>query len=492
MSVTSRTFLAAMILALSALILTAGASPAAVGLHLAPALVVLFVHAWVVAVAERSCPDRGGDAVPRFPLGPRLVESGVGLTGQLILPVLLLALAGRSLAVGAGGLALIMVLSTSSLRRTMPIVLPVIGAIWAVSTMDEFHTLGDLLESARGWITGVVGLALGTCVLAGPLLRSDLGGVLTPRGRLVLIMAGLPTLMAGVLLASRPDLVGAPPDMLALAGGVLIGGLAQSGLVGLLGKAGDISSRDPDDFPSCSSRDVGLAVSCMGLVVLPALAFSYVALPARFAALASAEVWTGLLCLMLIVPAVPAVVAVAWSLDRADGRTPGRAPALACAASLLLWFVFGPAMLAWMYAAGGPVAGLSGLFPGVPAPWPLEAGTAGTSSLGGTALGGSLSVYGVPLADLARAATLMLAASAALAARSMRHAAREGRGMRTGTLVLALFLSAGLAMLLMPRLGPMGAPLAVAVGCVVMLLVDACREPVPGADAEGQPDPALG
>lgn len=478
MSSTSRCLTFATVLALAALLLSFGASPASLGTHAAPAMLVVLLHAWVITVGERTCPDRGGKDIKRFPLGPRLMEGGSALTCQLAVPVVLLAMGARSAAVAAGGLALIFILSTSSLRRLLPFILPICGAIWAVSTMDEFHTLGDLLDSARGWVTGLVGLVLGTFVLGGPLLRADMAGVDAPRGKLVVVMAGLPACMAGVLIASRPDLVGAPPDLLALAGGVLVGGLLQALITSLLGRAGDISERPPEDFTGAWPRPAGLSIMFCSLPVLVPLSFGWVALPSSWAALAPPAVWAGVTALLLIVPLVPAAGLVAEGLDRADGRAGLKRTRLACWGALGLWFVAGPMVLGWMYGDGGLVTGLLRLFPGVPTPWPMQVGSDGGSALTGTALGGGLSFHGLPVADLCRGVTLMVAASAALSSRSMRHAADGGRGVRWGTLVLSSVLASVGIMALLPRLGPLGAPLAVAGACVIMLVLDGCREPV--------------
>jgi len=477
MSSSSRCLIAAVVLALSALLLSHGASPVALGTHAVPALIVVLIHAWVIAVAERTCPDRGGKDIKRFPLGPRLLEGGSVLTVQLAVPVLLLTLGTRSLTVGLGGLVVIAVLSTAALRKLLPFLLPIGGAIWAVSTMNEFHTISDLLDSARGGVSALMGLVLGTFVLSGPLLRTDMAGVRTPRGKLVVIMTGLPAVMAGVLIASRPDLIGAPPDLLALAGGILMGGLLQSALASLLAKAGDIEERAPEQFPFVSPRSVGLALMVFGLPAMAPLAFGWLGMPSAWVALGSATEWAGLSALLMVIPLVPAAVLVAEALDRADGRRGFKALRLGCWAALGAWFVAGPLALGWVHGPGGLVAGLMSVFPGVPAPWPLVVGHGARSAFSGTALGGDLMFGSMPVADLARGMTLLVAATAALSARSMRHASELGKGVRWGTLVLAGALSLGGLLALLPRIGPAGAPLGVAAGCLVMLMLDACREP---------------
>ena len=477
MTSTLRCLAPAIVLALSALILSSGASLASLGLHAAPALLVVLVHVWVVAVAERTCPDRGGKDIKRFPLGPRLVEGGAGTTVQLLVPLVLMSLATRSMAVAGGGLAVLVVLSTATLRRMLPFVVPAVAAIWAVVTMDEFHTLTDLLESARGWVFGMIGIILGSFVLGGPLLRTDLGGTLTARGRLVLVMAGLPTYFLGVLVAARPELVGgAPPDLLALAGGVLLGGLLQSFMVALLGKSGDIAQRDPLDYPDSGPRDVGMGLTTVMLPVLAVTTFGWLALPPSWASVAPPAAWAGLMALLMIVPAVPTAVLVGWGLDRADGRPTSRRVPLVTGIGLGLWFLLGPVCLGWMYGPGGLAAGLRSAFSAVPAPWPVTVGEGASASLGGSLLGGGLTLHGLPAADLARGVTLMLAATAALTVRTLRYAHLDQAGVRWGTFVLAAVLSLAGAVVLMPRIGPSGAPLAVTAGCLVMLLVDTCQE----------------
>ena len=90
MSTVARTWLAGLALLFSALVLCASADPQGLGPRAMIALVVLFGHAWVVAVGERACPARGGVDIPRFSLGPRLLSVRPGLLSQCMVPVMML------------------------------------------------------------------------------------------------------------------------------------------------------------------------------------------------------------------------------------------------------------------------------------------------------------------------------------------------------------------------------------------------------------------
>ena len=435
------------------------------------AMVAVFAHIWVIAVAERACTDRGGVSLKRFPLGPRLVEGRSDLLPQFLVPVALLGLASHSLQMALIGLGVVLCLSIQAFRKAIPYVLPVGALIFALLTMDEFYTMGDLVVTARGWVTGALALAGWALVLAGPLLRTDVSGTLLPKARLVAMLASLPGYLLAFFIFTRTPLAGTQQDLMAVGFALLAGGTLQSLLLSVLSKSAEVEDRVQEDFPWVDPRDVGIALMPLTMPLLAVVAFSWVRLPASFAALAIPSAWAGLLVLALIIPAIPAAGLVGAALDRLDGRSRGRAGVVTAGLAFALWFAFGPLVVEWLYAAGGPLDSLRASFP-TGGPWIARSGEGGSASLGGMALGGGVTLYGIPVADMVRGGTLMMLGVSALTARYLRHAAEGLVGVGFGTMTIAWVLQILLCVLLMSRLGPTGAALGTAATCLVMLAVD--------------------
>ena len=82
MTTTLRTWIAAVALAFSAFVLTLSSQPEELGGRVLAPLLVIFIVAWLVAVGERATIPRGGLRLPRFPLGPRLLQVRPGLGAQ--------------------------------------------------------------------------------------------------------------------------------------------------------------------------------------------------------------------------------------------------------------------------------------------------------------------------------------------------------------------------------------------------------------------------
>ena len=465
-----------MFLGLAALVLGKDVDPRVLGSHVVPCLIVILVHSWSIAVAERSCSDRGGGKAPRFPLGPRLVTGGSGLARQLALPLLLLALGARDPVLAVSGLAVLVVLSTESLRRMLPFVLPAAVAVYSVAAMDEFHTLGDLADSAETWTLAVLSIALGSVVVAGPLLRTDMGGRLSRRGRIACLLAGIPGLVLGLFLAGGMPFIGsAPPDVLALAAGLLAGGVLQSAVAGFFARSGGFEMRETRDYPWIVASDVGKAVSTLYLPALALILFAWVRQPAAWDAIASPSAWIGLSGLLMIVPAVFCAIAFGWSLDRADGRRVSLGAPILAGAGLAGWIVFGPALLPGLLGQGGLVDQLAAAWPMVPRPELLPVAGGGMSLLTPGLPGSDVTMHGVPVADLLRTLALMLGACTLLASRTLRHTRPEYEGARWTVPAAGAVLTGLLAWLITPRLGPLGIPLGCALACFVMTVVDALQ-----------------
>lgn len=494
MSTNLRTWLAGLALAFSALVLSGHADPVQLGINALLALVVVFTHCWMIAVAERIGPSRGGVACKRFPLGPRLLECRPLLFGQMLVPVVLFFAVTWDWRVAAIGIAIVSFLSIDMLRRWLPYLVPVAIVVHAISSMDEFHTLGDLVVTARGWVTQGLWAVLWLTMLAGPLLRTDASGRLSPSGKVVTFLAGLPAYLAGVWIFSQTDLVGLQPDLRALALTLLAGSVVQSLVVAALGRSAQLTDRDPSDLPPVSAYAVGMALMPMALPVLACLALEFAPLPAEIEALAPAPAWVVVTMLLLIVPAVPAAAFVAASLDRVDGRSRLQGPLVLAGGALVAWFVMGPAALDALYAPGGGLESLRTIFPveqvGVPVVSSHVASAQYTASLPG----GDFGLWGLPAADLSRSITLMLFACAALASRLLRHARLGYQCLGLGTQLVALAVLAGSVFFLVPMLGPMGAPLAATLACIVALVIDTVRgariavAPVPQDAFDDLPD----
>lgn len=475
MSITLRTWLAGLALAFSALVLSSYADPVHLGMNALLAFVVVYTHGWVVAVAERIGPARGGLGCKRFPLGPRLLECRPLLFGQMLVPVGLFFAVTMDWRVAAVGVAVVSFLAIDMLRRWLPYLVPAALVIHAVSTMDEFHTLGDLVQTAHSWVTQGVWMVLWVTLLAGPLLRTDVGGRLTTGGKLLAFAAGLPSYAAGVWLFSRTGLTGLQPDLRAVALVLLAGGVVQSLVLSLFGRSAELADRPPEDLSPVSPNAVGMALMPMAVPVLACLVLEFAPLPAQFEVLAPGSAWVVVATLLVLVPAVAAAALAASGLDHADGRRGARAGALVSVSALGAWFVFGPAALARIWAADGVLVQLADVFPVDRIGVPVLAASGSMAQHTGSLPGGDFSLWGLPAADLSRAVTLMLFACAALSARWVRHARRGVIGVGAGSVALTYLLVLLGGWLLMAATGPWGAPLGAAAGCLVMLAVDAVR-----------------
>jgi len=471
MSTSMRTWLASMGLLFSAVVLTSDADPQYLGSRAMLALVVLFSHAWIVAVGERACPNRGGVDIPRFPLGPRLLSVRPGLLTQCLVPVMMLGVVTRNYVVLGIGVAVVLVLTTDVLRQSLLWLLPAVAVIMGLLTMDEFHSLGDLLVSAQHWLGTGVTIGLWALVLSGTLLRTDVAG-LKPKGRLVATLASLPGYYLAFFVLTRTGFAGSQPDLLGLVGVLLAGGVLQTMIVGFLAKPADILARGEREFPSVNAVSVGTALMPMLLCVTALLVATIVSMGPTAEALANRSAWVGLMAFCMIIPIVPAVGLVSSALDRVDGRG-SRRGRLCSIAGLIFWFVAGPAALTVAYAPDGPVSVLRAVFPPVGGWQPVVAESSGEGAfLFGQFLGGDLLLFGLPAADMCRAVTLMLAGVAVLTAGYVRHAACGLKGTTWGTVFIVLGLQVLGIVLLQPRLGPAAAALMTAAACLVMHLVD--------------------
>lgn len=486
MSTSLRTWLAGLALAFSALVLSGHADPVQLGINALLAFVLVFTHAWLIAVAERIGPSRGGVACKRFPLGPRLLECRPLLFGQMLVPVVLFFAVTWDWRVAVVGVAIVSFLTIDMLRRWLPYLVPVAIVVHAISSMAEFHTLGDLVQTAHGWLIEGLWALVWLAVLSGSLLRTDVGGRLSTNGKFVIVLAGLPGYLAGVWVFSQTGLVGLQPDLRALGLTLLAGGVLQSIVLSVLGRSVDLVDREPSDLPRVSPYAVGMALMPMALPVLACLALELVPLPAEAEALAPGGAWLVVATLLMIVPLVPAAALVASSLDRADGRSRGTAGFALAGAALLAWIALGPVALDAFWQQGGLLSSLRTIFPVEQVGVPVVSAHGDVVQWTAELPGGDFAVWGLPAADLARSLTLMLLMTAVLSARLMRHARLGFQSAGIGTLVSVVALQALASWLLVSELGPMGAPLACAAACAAMLVVDAVRGCKPVAVAVPQ------
>jgi hypothetical protein len=157
----------------------------------------------------------------------------------------------------------------------------------------------------------------------------------------------------------------------------------------------------------------------------------------------------GLTLHAMLVPLFPAVLIVAWGLDRRDG-SPGAwiVPALGSGA-LLLWVAFGPELLwAWhprpdvtaaQAAAGSPTDPFWGWDPTIEDWVPL------------------------PLDGLIRACGAMMLGLALLATHLIRRVGQGEQSSPVPALAMLLVLQVASAAILLPKFGPLGAPLGTAI-----------------------------
>ena len=472
MSTVFRTWLASAALCFSALVLTVDADPQFLAARAMLVMLVVFLHAWVLAVTERACPTRGGVSIPRFALGPRLLSIRPGLISQCLVPVMILGLVMRSTAVLGFGVAAVLVLTTDALRRSLIWVIPATSLVMALLTMNEFHVLGDLLTSARQWVS--VGLTAGVWVLivAGPLLRTDVASI-KPKGQLIALVASAPGYLGAFYVMTQTGFAGTQPGLMGVAVVLLAGGVVQSVVLGLFAQVAQIGPRVATEFPRVQARAIGMGVMPMLLCVTALMGLVIVSVGERGDAAAARRVWAALMALCMLIPLVPAAALVASGLDRVEGRggsRRNRALALGCLAA---WFVAGPSVLSWMYAVSGPMAQLNEVFTPVGGLRPIAAGSGATSFVLGTRLGGDLSLFGLPVADICRATTLMVASVALLSTQLLRHAACGLKGSGWGLITTGLALQALGITFLQPHIGPTGAALITAASALLVLLIDA-------------------
>ncbi len=494
MSNSFRTLCAGLMLAFTALVMTSGLVPEQTDGAALPVIFLVFAHAWILAVGERGVFAKGL-RVKRFPVGARLITQRPGLLGQMLVLVAVLTVLsrysmGQEMGFKVGGVALFIVVMASfeMLRRGAKFLIPAAFVVHALGSMEEVHTLGDLVGTAGGWVQTVVWTLVGALVVFGSLLRTDVAGRLTAGGRVLAFVAGIPAYALGLWIGDLSWLnPGLNVDVVTRIGvALLLGSLAQTVLIGLVAPMVGLLEREPEDVPPLNGRNVGLATLPMLLPLLVWIALALQPIPESTLRGVALPSWMGLYLILLIVPAVPAAVLVASSIDRWEHRVAtGRIFALASAGALVAWIGFGPVALGWLYAPGGPLVELRDHFGVLAFQDGLVAGFADSAgSMTGAALGGGLMIRGVPAADLLRSVGFMLLATACLSARYMSYARPRvpGMGWRL-MLFLAMFMGGGL-WLLVPRLGVIGAPLAAGVAASLMAVVDLVT-----GQAEQQRDP---
>ena len=471
MSTVFRTWLASLALCFSALVLTANADPRFLGTRAMLVLLVVFSHAWVLAVTERACPNRGGIDISRFALGPRLLSIRPGLVAQCLLPVMIFGVVMQDTTVLGLGVVAVLVLTTDALRRSLIWVIPVTGLVMALLTMNEFHVLGDLLASARQWVT--VGLTIGVWVLilAGSLLRTDAASI-KPKGQVIALLASAPGYLGAFYVMTRTGFAGTQPGLMGVAVVLLAGGVVQSVVMGLFSQTAQIGPRVASEFPRVQARVVGMAMMPLLLCVTALMGMMFVSVGEHGDVMGARPAWAALLALCMLIPLVPASALVASGLDRVDGRGGSRRNRSLALGCLATWLVVGPSALSWMYGPSGPLAQLYEVFTPVGGLRPVVAGSEGTSFVLGTQLGGNLSLFGLPAADLCRTATLMVASVALLSTQLLRHAARGFKGIGWGLIAGALVLQALGITFLQPHIGPTGAAWITTVSAVIVLLID--------------------
>ncbi len=468
-----RTWVAALLLAFSAIVLTLTSPADVLAAGAGLAMLIVFLNGWLIAVAERACMSKGGLRVPRFPLGPRVLLTRPGLFGQLVVFLAMLGLVTASWKITFWATLIVVIATVSAFRRMAWFVVPAALLVNTLATMPEFHTLGDLVRDAHDWLLAIVLFGVQALAVCGPILRTDVGAPLSPLGQGAAFLASLPAWGAAFWVFSRTPAAGTKTDLTALCAVLLIGGIVQSVLLGALSWVAPMRDRDNAAKPVADSYGVGLALLPLLMPLLACFALFLAPAPAQVFGGAPRETWMGLMALLIIVPAVPAVGLVGAALDRLDRRNSGIVSATLALSFLAAWFLLGPVALQHFYAPGGPAAVLHAAFDTQGGGGALVSQhLPGAAPLSGPEFAGGLLLYGLPAADLCRAVTLMMLFGAMLAARYMRHARPGQRPVGWGSLVLLLLLQGSATWWLLPRMGPVGAPLAVTCASIMMLLID--------------------
>jgi len=479
MSTTLRTWLAALALGFSALVLMLSANGATLSQTAPVALLLVAFQGWLVAVAERNGPRKGGVEFPRFSLGPRLGHGRPSVFPQCALMALSLGwLTGNGTWLALAGVALLIGFA-DLVRAALPILLPIMAVIGGLLTMDEFHTLGDLLTTAQSWIESALLIAVGALVLSGPLLRTDAAGPLTRRAKLLVLLAGLPGYLGGVWLACFSPWASAQPDLMNLVLGVLFGGILQTVVLGLGMKSVGMRSRTAAELPDVTAAHVGMALLPL---LLPLLALGlprWVEPASDLRGQVPSEAWIAVLSVLIVVPAVLAAGLVAARLDRVDRRHRSRVPEFVTLGLFGAWFVLGPAALHGAFGPAGWGLGLKAAFPVLGAEGALVTDLQAASALPLGLPFETLSLWGLPAADLSRVMTLLTAGCAVLSTRFLRHARREFLGPGVAPLVLLFGFGLASAALFAGMLGPAGMLLGPLLAVGAVLLLDTLRGPRP-------------
>src|SRR5262245_32184072 len=156
MTNTFRIWVAGFLLAFSAIVLTLTTPAGILASHAGLAMLIVFLNGWLIAVAERACMPKGGLRVPRFPLGPRVLQTRPGLFGQLVVFIALLALVTASWKVTMWAAIVVMIATVQAFRKMSWYVVPAALVVNTLATMPEFHTLGDLVHDAHEWLKALV------------------------------------------------------------------------------------------------------------------------------------------------------------------------------------------------------------------------------------------------------------------------------------------------------------------------------------------------
>ncbi|GJM22370.1 MAG: hypothetical protein DHS20C15_22850 [Planctomycetota bacterium] len=479
MSTTVRTWLAALALGFSALVLLLGADGSSLSQSAPTALLLVCFQGWMIAVAERNGPKKGGLEFPRFSLGPRLGHGRPSLFPQCALMALSLGwLTGNGTWLALAGVALLIGFA-DLVRAALPLLLPVAGIIAGLLTMDEFHSLGDLLTTAQSWIQSALLLAVGALVVCGPLLRTDAAGPLSRRGKALVLIAGLPGYLGAVWFACFSPWAGAQPDLMNLVLVLLLGGLVQTLVMGLGMKPAGLSERRASELPRVTAAHVGLAMLPLLLPLLAMGTARWVEPAGALSGQVPREAWIALMGVLVVVPAVLAAGMVAARLDRLDRTHRSRVPEFVTLGLFGVWFVLGPQLMHGAFGPAGWGLQLKSQFPVLGAEGALIAEVGASSALPlGLPMEG-LAIWGLPAADLARALTLLVAACALLSTRLLRHARVDCLGPGVAPLLLLFGFGLGVGALASTMIGPVGLLLGPLVSTCGVLVLDTLRGPRP-------------
>ncbi len=352
------------------------------------------------------------------------------------------------------------------------------GAVWRAGWWWQAVLILLALWFGTGSVEPGAGLVSGRGVLTVLLALLGLGVV----GYLVM-RADLPQRMGRWMTALVPVAIGAVLYLVlnALIEWVGLGGLVERFNDNVLSVAvfivsatfvalllGGILRRRGGEVPSSAQHaqherlgppapaDVGWALAPMLSPVVAFACLHYLPMDTWWKSAVASHGQVGLTFHAMLLPMFPAALLVAWGIDRRNGEPGSALVPLLAGTGLIFVALFGPEVIRQLHPHPEGLHAAGGL-PSDPF-WNWDPAQGGWVRL--------------PVDGLMRASAIMLLATAALSATFLTKLGREGRGATPGALLMLLVLQIVLAAIILPKFGPLGAPLAAAIAAGAVWLYE--------------------